>query len=188
MTINRKHTFALAALLGVVTLGCQRAAPPTQPEKKGNGGAAAAAGLSRAKHLLGEEPKGAQHVFALRKQAADAKDGEEIAVVGRIGGSTKPFTGRASFTIVDASLKPCNELEGDTCTSPWDYCCEPPENLARATLLVKIVDERGKTLAEDAASTLGLKPLQTVVVRGIVQKDDKGSITSVHANGVFVAK
>jgi hypothetical protein len=125
-------------------------------------------------------------VFATRDAAADLKNGDEIAVVGRIGGSTKPFTGRASFTIVDASLKPCSELEGDNCSTPWDYCCEPPDNLAKATLLVKIVDEQGRTLADDAEKALGLKALQTVVVRGAVQRDDKGQITSLTATGVYV--
>ena len=61
-------------------------------------------------------------VIAVRK---DAKDRQEVVVVGRIGGRVNPWIkGAAAFSIVDRSLKPCNEIEGDTCKTPWDYCCE----------------------------------------------------------------
>jgi hypothetical protein len=51
------------------------------------------------KYLLPSEPAGAKGVIDVRK---DAKDGEEVVVVGRVGGSSTPFTpGRTSFLIVD---------------------------------------------------------------------------------------
>jgi hypothetical protein len=180
MKVSLSIMVLVAALL-TLTTGCQRPQPASTPS-------ASTTGLSKEKHVLAEEPGGAKHILALRDEASQLKNGEEIVVVGRIGGSKKPFTGRASFTIVDASVKPCNELEGDTCEEPWDYCCEPPENLAKATLLVKIVDPQGKTFAEDAQATLGLRPLQTVVVRGTAQKGEGGRIASLNASAVFVRR
>jgi hypothetical protein len=128
----------------------------------------------KTKYLLTEEPAGARSVKDVRK---DVKDGDPLVVVGRVGGSPKPFVdGRAAFTVVDLSLVPCNEKEGDTCPTPWDFCCDSKEDLARATLLVKFVDQQGKTLPQDAQSLLGLQPLQTVVVRGRAKRDDEGNL------------
>jgi len=178
--IRNLSGLALLTLTIGFLAGCFRAMPvPTTAPAV----AKAAAPLPDAKpYQLAEEPVQAQGVLAVRK---DAKDGDEVVVVGRIGGSRKPFTGRASFTIVDPSLKPCNEKDDDACATPWDYCCDTPEDLKRATVLVKFVDEGGQTLAADAKVWLGIKELQTVVVRGKVKRDDQSNLFIV-ASGLFV--
>lgn len=123
--------------------------------------------------LLEKEPAGAVDVLALRK---DAKDEEQVVVVGRIGGRKDPWIkGMAAFPIVDRSLTPCNEIEGDACKFPWDYCCE--SNLPQATVLVKFVDENGKIIKQDPRSFFDVKELQTVVVAGKAQRDKSGNIT-----------
>ena len=169
----RKLMVVFVVMIGV---GCTRTSDPKDKGKQ--------AGPDAPKVLLAQEPSGAKGVIESKKQATD---GAEVVVLGRIGGSQKPFTGRAAFTIVDASLKPCNEIEGDTCPVPWDYCCEAPDDLAKATLLVKFVDDKGKTLPHDAREWLGVKELQTVVIRGQVKKDDESGLT-ILASGVFVRK
>src|SRR3954463_14779752 len=61
------------------------------------------------KYLLTEEPTGAKGVIEARK---DARDGDEVVVVGRVGGDAKPWVeGRAAFWIVDGSLKSCKETK-----------------------------------------------------------------------------
>jgi hypothetical protein len=131
--------------------------------------------------VLREEPQDAVDVLDVRK---DATNDEDVVVVGRIGGSTDPWTtGLAAFSIVDRSLTPCNEIEGDKCTTPWDYCCE--SELPKATVLVKFVDESGKVLKQDAREMLKLEELQTVVVRGKALRDDSGNVT-IAATGVHV--
>jgi len=134
------------------------------------------------KYLLKEEPKAAAEVSAVRK---GAKDGDDVMVVGRIGGRKNPWIkGAAAFSIVDRSLTPCNEMEGDTCPTPWDYCCEA--DLAKATLLVMVHDERGKLVAKDARQLLGVKELDTVVIRGKAKRDKAGNV-SVIASKLYVA-
>jgi hypothetical protein len=125
------------------------------------------------KFLLAREPEGAVDVLALR---ADAKDQQDVVVVGRIGGRPYPWIkGTAAFPIVDRSLKSCNEIPGDTCETPWDYCCE--SNLPEATVLVRLVDESGSTVKEDPRELLSLKELQTVVVKGKAKRDKDGNVT-----------
>src|SRR4051794_21107581 len=81
----------------------------------------------------------ARGVIEVRKEA---KDGDEVVVVGRVGGSTKPFVeGRASFLIVDPSLKPAQH-----CDCPWDYCETPDEQRKAARATIRFADDRGKTL------------------------------------------
>jgi hypothetical protein len=123
--------------------------------------------------LLEKEPAGAVDVLALKK---DAKDQDNVVVVGRIGGRKDPWIkGMAAFPIVDRSLTPCNEIEGDMCKYPWDYCCE--SNLPQATVLIKFVDEKGKVIKQDPRTFFDVKELQTVVVAGKAQRDKSGNIT-----------
>src|SRR5262245_32411968 len=70
----------------------------------------------RDKFVLKEEPKDAASVLDTREKAQDKDD---VVVVGRIGGRTNPWVkGAAAFSIVDTSLKACNENPGDTCPTP----------------------------------------------------------------------
>ena len=134
------------------------------------------------KLLLDAQPEGAQSVIQVRE---NANDRDAVVVLGRIGGRKNPWIeGRAAFSIVDPTLKSCRETTGDSCPTPWDYCCETPQ-LRTSTALVKIVDDDGNLVRSDARQLLGLKELETVVVKGQAQLDDAGNLT-VLADGVFV--
>lgn len=132
-------------------------------------------------YKLDEKPKDAHDVIAVRK---DVEDKQDVVVVGRIGGRPNPWIkGTAAFSIVDRSLKPCNEIEGDTCKTPWDYCCE--SDLPKATVLVMFVDEEGKIVKQDARELLGVKELDTLTIVGKAKRDKAGNVT-VLASKVFV--
>ena len=173
--------FVLFAALTAVGCTPPPASNPASQKKEAEAPAPPPSDAGRA-YRLDAEPAGAKGVQAVRQ---DAKDGDEVVVVGRIGGSAKPFTGRAAFTIVDPVLKHCAENPDDACPTPWDYCCVSKDDLAKATVLVKVADDQGKTRPEDARAFLGLKELQTVVVRGKAKRDDAGNLT-VAAAGLFV--
>ncbi len=130
--------------------------------------------------LLSERPENAMPVADARRIVTD---GQVVALLGRIGGGATPWVeGRAAFTIVDPKLEPCQPGEG--CPTPWDYCCvtdQIPVNRA----MVKIVDAAGETMPQDARQWLGLKELQTVIVKGAAKRDEAGNLT-VLATGVFV--
>src|SRR5262245_55353496 len=114
----RYPTQGLPLLLAILlATGCGRGnqtktvSAPTGPSPEG------------AKYVLAEEPAGAKGVIELRQES---KDGEEIVLVGRVGGSKRPLTkGQASFLVADAAIRSCDQIPGDNCTTPWDYCCEP---------------------------------------------------------------
>ena len=130
------------------------------------------------KLMLAAEPAGVKGVIAVRQEA---KDGDEVIVAGQVGGSAKPFTeGRASFLLVDPTLKPTDE-----CDCPWDFCGTSKKDLAAARLSVKFVDAEGKTLKNGARELFGIKELSGVVVKGKVSRDDEGNVIVV-ASGLFV--
>ena len=54
-------------------------------------------------------------------------------------------------------------------------------------MLVKFVDDAGKTLAQDPRSLLGLKELNTVVVQGRIRRDSDNGLFVV-ASGIFIKK
>ena len=169
MNTNGLTRLVACALIGVAGCG-ESPARKTGPS------------TSAVNFLVNEEPAGAVGVGEARKApAGDA----EITVVGRIGGSEKPFvSGLAAFTIVDPKVAPCAPEEG--CPTPWDYCCgqnDVKENIAT----IKLIDAAGKPLAQDARELLGVKELATVVVRGTAKRSEDGNLT-VLAKQVYVRK
>jgi hypothetical protein len=165
---------AVASALSVLSIGCSKAPTPvpaaitTAPEQPNE-------------LLLKSEPADAKTVIEARKAL---KDGDDVVVTGRIGGAVDPWVeGRAAFSIVDQTLIPCSERPGDSCTTPWDYCCDT-DRLPQSLATIKFVDGQGKTLSTDARKLLGVKELQIVVVKGKAKRDDAGNLT-VLATGLF---
>ncbi len=169
----KQFLFALSVVVPVTLLGgCGAEAPVSTSASK-------VEGAGKEKFILAEEPSGAKSVIAVKKEA---KDGDPVVVVGRIGGSKKPFTGRAAFTLVDLSLEPNDE---DGCGD--SYCMFDRDELLQATTFVKFVDDGGKTLPQDAKTFFGVQELQTVVVRGRLKRDGENSV-SVVADQMYARK
>jgi hypothetical protein len=161
-----RQFFVTATILGTVIVlsGC---------------GKSSSTGVDGSSYLLTAEPSGALGVAAAKLDKTD----EVVTVVGRIGGSEKPFVeGIAAFTIVDPQIAPCGVDEG--CPTPWDYCCaqdKMKDNLAT----VKVVDSKGSPITADAKQLLKIKELSTVVVQGKPQRDPEGNLT-ILASKVYV--
>ena len=136
--------------------------------------------IDGSQYQLSSEPSGAIQVLELRSTAAND---DTVVVVGRIGGAQPWVEGLSAFTLVDSSLMACNEIEGDDCKTPWDYCCEP--NLATKQTLIKVVNQQGQPLEVGARKLLKLKELQTVVVQGKVKLDASGNM-SILASGIYI--
>jgi len=156
--------FVVVGLLGVCLVGC--GGTEEEKEKK----KADKPDVDGSKYVLAEKPEGA---IGVREARENTKDGDEVVIVGRVGGSKDPWIeGRAAFQVADESLRPCNEIPGDKCPYPWDYCCDP--DLKECVTLVTIVDDQGKAVKSGAKELFELKELDTVVVTGKVKSDDAG--------------
>lgn len=134
--------------------------------------------------FVSEAPKDAKDVSALKKTA---KRGDTIVMKAVVGGRSEPFVkNRAIFMVADRSLKACNQIPGDTCSKPWDYCCESPESKKANLATVQFTGADGKPLKVGAQTVGGLEPLKLVVIEGVVSEiDDKGTFV-IDAKKVFV--
>jgi len=125
--------------------------------------------------LLTDEPQGALGVSELREQA---KDKENVVLIGRIGGAVKPWVeGRSAFAVVDASIELC---DGGVCACCKDKVCD-------ATALVKVVNAHGQLFKTDARELLNVKENELVVVPGKAKRDDAGNLT-ILASGVYIRR
>lgn len=164
------RSLSLVCLTLVAVVGCGKSQAPAVSATAPS----AAPSAEGAAFILTEAPAGSKSVVAARESATD---GEDVVVEGRIGGAENPWVeGRAAFQIVDRSLVPCNERHGDSCKTPWDYCCDG-DKLSESLATVKFLDADGKTLASDARQLLGVTELQTVVVKGKAKRDESGNLT-----------
>ncbi len=134
--------------------------------------------------FLKESPTTASNVGELKKYA---KEGDEVVLRGQIGGQAKDVfnASRATFMVADMKLKPCNKIPGDTCETPWDFCCVPVNEKAANIALVQVVDAKGKLLKSTLKGVNGLDNLSVVVVKGKVSKVD-GANMIVNATGIYL--
>ena len=162
--------------LAIVTwVGCGQAPAPSVP-------VSTVASKAGAQYLLAAEPQAAKSILQVREES---KQGDEVVLVGRIGGDVNPWVeGRAAFSLVDLSAKACSDIAGDSCPTPWDYCCET-DKLVKGKTLIKLVGDDGQPVATDARELLGVKELDTLVVQGKAQRDDSGNLT-ILASKIFV--
>jgi len=175
--MNMRSLFGALALV-TLALGCEKKPSPSA-------GPSAPEGGDTPSFMLASAPVGAISVGVAKR---DAAEGEAIVVRGRIGGSRRPFIeGQGAFTLVDAALLRCGEAGvEDGCTTPWDYCCEPRENLVAHTLTVQVVDAAGQVVATGLDGTGGLTPGAEVVVVGTVAPRPSAEVLIVRATGVAV--
>lgn len=148
--------------------------------------ASAAASALPAGLILTEAPKDPQDVVAAKKSA---QPGDEIVVRGRIGGRREPFVeNRAIFQLVDSSVPTCADNHGDSCPTPWDYCCEPREQVTAKSITVQIVGPDGKPLQADIKGQGGLAPMARIILHGKVDQKPDENVLIVRADGIFVER
>lgn len=101
----------IACIGGLIVAGCAEKPGPSD---------SSSTTVDGSKYLLESEPKEAAGVIKARETS---KDKDEVVVIGRIGGRVDPWIkDRAAFTIVDPSLRSCDEVGADGCAKPWDFC------------------------------------------------------------------
>ena len=93
---------------------------------------------------------------------------------------------RAILTLLDSSVKTCDQMPGDSCKTPWDACCEPPETIQANTATIQIVDADGKPLKTTLRGANGIEPLKEVTVVGKVKEAGGANTLVIDATGLYV--
>lgn len=169
----------LVSLLAGVLAGCGQASPSGTATAVPTDTVSWPAGLFAA-----ALPDGA---VALVEAKDAARPGDRVVFEARVGGRKDAFVeNRAVFFVADTSLPTCADLHGDSCKTPWDYCCEPAENLLRHMATVQVVDAEGQPLRATLQDQHGLAHMKTVFVTGTVDAiDDAGNLV-VNAETIHV--
>ncbi len=154
----------------------QAAAPPAK---------AASAALTA---VLATPPTGEPQSIHLVRSSA--KPGDVVTLSGRIMGNATPFVeGRAAFILGDPDiLTACNDTPGDKCETPWDVCCDSPEDKKRGIATIQIVDAEGRVLKESVEGVGGLEKLATLTVTGKVAEGSSADLLIVNARAIRSGK
>ena len=128
--------------------------------------------------VLTEEPDGVLDVIDMKQKV---KNGDEVVVFGRARVFNK---GLSQMVLTGTAVKHCAERPGDTCETPWDYCCEESSDVNAHSISVE-VHEDGRPLKESLEGFAGLKLLSDVVVKGRAEKDDSGNVRVV-ASAIYL--
>ena len=103
----------------------------------------------------------------------NVKVGDEVLLSGNIAGRKKPMVdGRAMFSLVGGELLMCDENCG-TCPTPWDLCCETPEDILKHAATIQVVGADGKPIKASLEGYAGLKRGKKILVKGKVQQMDE---------------
>lgn len=138
--------------------------------------------------VLSTVPAGeAKSIVAVR---ASAKPGEEVTIKGRIMGSASPFvSGRSAFVLGDPQvITACSDNPGDGCETPWDACCNTPEEKKKGTATVQIVNAEGRVLKEPLEGVGGLAKLAKVTITGKVAEGSTADLLIVNATAIRTDK
>jgi hypothetical protein len=103
-----------------------------------------------------------------------------------VRGRIKDFVDqRAVAIVIDPSMKACDETGPmPDCATPWDFCCDPPDEVGAASLAVEVRDDSG-TIKQGLQGFAGLDHLDTLVVAGKLEADASGNLTVVARDFFF---
>ena len=136
--------------------------------------------------FLDAEPEGAVSVLEARKVA---QPGANIAVVGRVAGTLKPFSEEyATLALADNSLETCERVPGDSCETPWDACCVEPAVIAASRLTAQVLGADGRPVEQSLKGVHGLAELDALVVTGAVAENSTPENLILNVTGFFLKK
>jgi hypothetical protein len=134
--------------------------------------------------IVATAPSGAKDILELKRSA---KDGDSVVLRGRIGGRKDPIAdNRAILTLIDVSMIPCNQIPEDRCSTPWDACCHPKEEILANSATVQVVGSDGQLVRAGLSGVGGLAPMKEILVTGKIAGpvDEKNLL--VQATNIYV--
>ncbi len=135
--------------------------------------------------FMADRPANVKDLVEVKK---NAKVGDPITFLARVGGRGKPFVGKqAIFVAADPSLQSCELIAGeDHCRAPWDYCCEDKVLLLNGMATIRILGGNGHPLGINAKGAGGLQVSKFIVVQGTVSDRNDEGLFIVDASRIWV--
>ncbi len=179
-TVSLWVTLACAALMMSMMTGCDGS---DEGDTSSSAGTTSTASLPTGLFLASApaEP------VAVKQLKAQAQEGDEVTMRVVVGGEVSVFVpGRAIMKVIDTEMENLCLKPGDSCKTPWDYCCATAEDLQQHRATVRVVDAQGKTLRTDLKGAGEIKEMKTLVVKGVVAQGSDTKNLVVNALGIYV--
>ena len=143
--------------------------------------------ISLSPYLLTEAPADPIDIIDLRKSATP---GDTVTFSGQALGADKIFmANRAIMTLGDPNkLISCDLGTCKGCPTPWDVCCDTPEDITSSIVTVQIVDNSGSPLKAGIKGLGGIKELSKLVITGTVAPGSNHKNMLINATGIFIKK
>ena len=138
--------------------------------------------------LISDKPmEGAIGVVAARKAG---KSGESIVIRGKVGGVDPALSDAAAIFVLadEKAITSCDDIPGDECPTPWDYCCADPDEKKASIATIQIVDADGKVIRKGLRGLGGIKELSHVIISGTVNDKSTAENMIVNATTIHVEK
>lgn len=134
--------------------------------------------------ILKEEPAEAISVNAARQ---NPEHGKTITVTGKVMGTPSPIVeGRAVIVIGDpAKLTSCDLRPEDSCTTPWDVCCDDQEVIKNNIATIQVLDKDGKRIKESLRDVGGIKELSVLTITGVIDESSSKDNLIINATGIY---
>ncbi len=121
-----------------------------------------------------------ENMLSVTQAKAQAKEGDEIVIRGRIGGRHTPIQSDSTvFTIVDVQLEYCGQTTEDRCRAPWDYCCETPATIANNSATIQALSDSVIDLTSE------LEPLDIVILQGVVGPRPSDEVLMISTKAIY---
>lgn len=136
--------------------------------------------------VLEAAPSDAQSIAEAR--ANELKVGQTITIKGKVMGRIDPFvSGRAMLVMGDpAKLTSCDTKDCSECETPWDVCCDDPDDIKSFTATVQVLDSDGKLIKQGLKNIDGVKELSQLIVKGTVAEGSNPDNLLINATGIHI--
>lgn len=170
--------FTLVTLVGLILIGCGDSGNGKPSTNSPASTDSLPAGL-----FVTSKIEGATSVNELKK---GAKEGDEVIIRGVVGGAVDPFVAnRAVVSLIDYTVVSCKD-NGESCPTPWDYCCTPQEELTKARATIQVNGSDGQPLKVAMNAGQKIKPYDVIIVRGKVGPRPATEVLTIYAAAIHV--
>ena len=101
-----------------------------------------------------------------------------------------PISDAAAILVLadEKAITSCDDIPGDSCETPWDYCCEDSSKIAASTATIQVRDDNGKVIRSTLRDLGGLKELSHLVIGGTVDSSSTAEALIVNADKIHIEK
>lgn len=181
-----KMTYYIAAITALTLGACSEKKQTAESRDAHSTPAAPGSGANAITSVIvSEAPMNPESIFPAKQSA---QPGDTLTVHGKVMGGYDVFVpGRAIMILGDPEIiTSCDLKPDDPCKTPWDVCCDSPEDIRDATLTVQLVDKDGKLVHSGFKGVSGIKELSELVVTGVVAEGSNKENLILNATAVYV--